>query len=205
MQTVLHKVHWYAINPTFMFSLWMVHSWSLLVSSTLTIALSSLLSNDHIKINFVGWIKSLMSHQILFSNYIKFKLLLHNLTPILSLKFPRKTYQHVKSSISPLRELGTHLQHNLLMAYWTRFKYLSITSYISLSIVLNCYIFLISSKWTRHISVVCKFIKLLCIFVCFCIAARNWKSCYCSPSKGNWSIKSVHDFINKAVDKVKAS
>lgn len=109
MLTALHKVN----LEFYSYFLSLNGSWNLLVSSTMTIALSSLLSTDHLKITIVGRIKSLMSHQILFTNYSKFKLLLHSLYPILSVKSLWKIYQHLKWSRSRLRELGTYLQRNL--------------------------------------------------------------------------------------------
>lgn len=75
-----HEVNWYVLIPILI----------LLGSSTLTIALSFKLSTDHLDFNVVRRIKNPMSHQILFANYIKFKLLLHSLSPILNLKFQKK-------------------------------------------------------------------------------------------------------------------
>jgi hypothetical protein len=70
-----HEVNWYVLIPILI----------LLDSSTLTIALSFMLSADHLDFIVVRGIKNPMSHQILFANYVKFKLLFYNLSPILSL------------------------------------------------------------------------------------------------------------------------
>jgi hypothetical protein len=144
--TTFYKMDWYVLNPTLIFSLWMVYLWSLLLTPTLIIALSSMLSINLLEITHVtsNLVLKLFQVQTIVLQpffYFEFQVSKDDLSAfeVKQKSFKRTCYTLILKSLN-----------NLLYQVWIFINYFSI---VSLSIVLKSYISSVSSKWLWNFSV----------------------------------------------------